>query len=99
MILSYEVGDRSADTAHEFMFDLRDRLTNRVQLTTDGHKAYLSAVEGAFGTDVDYAMLVKMYGGNTGSKGHEKKYNPAACTNITKEAITGQPIKELVNTS
>jgi len=99
MILSYEVGDRSADTAHEFMFDLRDRLSNRVQLTADGHKAYLSAVEGAFGTDVDYAMLVKLYGDQAGSKGHEKKYSPAECTGIKKEAIMGQPIKELVSTS
>ena len=55
MILSYEVGDRSGATAIEFMDDLRSRLANRVQLTTDGHKAYLEAVEGAFGGDVDYA--------------------------------------------
>jgi len=80
------------------MYDLRNRLSNRVQLTTDGHKAYLSAVEDAFGQDVDYAMLVKMYGENTGSKGHEKKYSPAACTGILKEAIMGQPIKELFST-
>lgn len=99
MILSYEVGDRSAGTAHEFMFDLRDRLSNRVQLTTDGHKAYLEAVEDAFGADVDYAMLIKLYGENTGSKGHEKKYSPAECTGIRKEAIMGQPVKELVSTS
>ncbi len=99
MILSYEVGDRSAQTAHEFMFDLRDRLSNRVQLTTDGHKAYLSAVEDAFGSDVDYAMLVKMYGDNTGSKGHEKKYSPAECTGIRKEPVMGQPVEELVSTS
>ena len=62
MIMSYEVGDRSGATAIEFMDDLRSRLTNRVQLTTDGHKAYLEAVEGAFGGDVDYAQLVKLYG-------------------------------------
>ena len=55
MILSYEVGDRSGQTANEFMDDLRGRLANRVQLTTDGHKAYLEAVEGAFGADVDFA--------------------------------------------
>lgn len=62
MILSYEVGDRSAATAIEFMDDLRSRLATRVQLTTDGHKAYLEAVEGAFGGDVDYAMLVNPSG-------------------------------------
>lgn len=99
MILSYEVGDRSADTAHEFMSDLQSRLATRVQLTTDGHKAYLEAVESAFGGDIDYAMLVKMYGNSTGSKGHEKKYSPAGFTGSRKEAITGQPYKELVSTS
>ncbi|WP_299654454.1 transposase [uncultured Jannaschia sp.] len=99
MILSFEVGDRSGATAIEFMDDLRARLANRVQLTTDGHKAYLEAVEGAFGADVDYAMLVKLYGEPTGRKGHERKYSPAECTGARKELVTGQPIKELVSTS
>jgi len=99
MILSYEVGDRSGATAIEFMDDLRARLANRVQLTTDGHKAYLEAVEGAFGGDVDYAMLVKLYGDATGQKGHEKKYSPAECTGTKKEIIAGYPIKEMVSTS
>ena len=62
MILSYEVGNRSGATAIEFMDDLRSRLANRVQLTTGGHKAYLEAIEGAFGGDVDYAQFVKLYG-------------------------------------
>ena len=99
MILSWEVGDRSGQTAIEFMDDLRARLANRVQLTTDGHKAYLEAVEGAFGGDVDYAMLVKIYGGETGSKGHEKKYSPAECTGIKKRAIEGRPDMKQVSTS
>jgi IS1 family transposase len=99
MILAYEVGDRSAATAFEFMDDLRSRLATRVQLTTDGHKAYLEAVEGAFGIDVDYAMLVKLYGEATGQKGHEKKYSPAECTGARKELISGHPVKELVSTS
>ena len=99
MILSYEVGDRSGATALEFMDDLRSRLANRVQLTTDGHKAYLEAVEGAFGGDVDYAMLVKLYGDATGSKGHERKYSPAECTGARKEIISGYPVKEMVSTS
>jgi IS1 family transposase len=99
MILSFEVGDRSGATAIEFMDDLRARLANRVQLTTDGHKAYLEAVEGAFGDDVDYAMLVKLYGAATGSKGHERKYSPAECTGARKELVTGHPVKELVSTS
>lgn len=99
MILSYEVGDRSGDTAYEFMVDLASRLSNRVQLTTDGHKAYLDAVEGAFGGDIDYAMLVKQYGGTTGQKGHEKKYSPASFTGSRKEQVFGVPIEELVSTS
>ena len=91
MILSYEVGDRSAATAIEFMDDLRARLANRVQLTTDGHKAYLEAVEGAFGGDVDFAQLIKLYGETPGNKRHEKKYSPAECTGIKKRAIEGRP--------
>ena len=62
LIVSYFVGDRSGPSAMVLMDDLRARLANRVQLTTDGHRAYLEAVEGAFGGDVDYAQLVKMYG-------------------------------------
>lgn len=99
MILSYEVGDRSGATAYEFMMDLAARLATRVQLTTDGHKAYLDAVEGAFDGDIDYAMLIKLYGDPAGTKGHERKYSPAECTGIRKEPILGQPIKEMVSTS
>lgn len=99
MILSYEVGDRSSATAIEFMDDLRARLATRVQLTTDGHKAYLEAVEGAFGGNVDYAMLIKLYGDATGQKEHEKKYSPAECTGTKKQIISGCPVKELVSTS
>lgn len=99
MILPYEVGNRSANTAHEFIFEFRDRLTNSVQLTIDGHKSYLRALEGAFGSGIDYAMLVKIYGDQTGSKGHEKKYSSAKCTDIKKEAIMSQPVKTLVSTS
>ena len=99
LIISYMVGGRDSEYAMAFMDDLRDRLSNRVQLTTDGHKAYLEAVEGAFGADVDYAQLVKMYGGPTGNKGHEKKYSPAECTGIKKRCIEGHPDKALVSTS
>ena len=62
MIVSWLVGGRDSEYAMAFMDDLRDRLGNRVQLTSDGHRAYLEAVEGAFGGDVDYAQLVKLYG-------------------------------------
>jgi len=73
MILAFEVGDRLAETAREFMFDLADRLANRVQLTTDGHGAYLKAVGDAFAADIDYAILIKIYGQTDGGKGHERK--------------------------
>lgn len=99
LILSFEVGDRSGETAIEFMDDLRSRLANRVQLTTDGHKAYLEAVEGAFGADVDYAMLVKLYGETGGGKGHERKYSPAQCTGARKVRVSGDPEKAMVSTS
>ena len=99
LILSYEVGDRSGQTANEFMDDLSGRLANRVQLTTDGHKAYLEAVEGAFGADVDFAQLVKLYGDSTGHKGHEKKYSPAECTGTKKRDVEGSPDAAHVSTS
>ena len=76
MILAYEVGDRTSQTAIEFMDDLRKRLANRVQMTTDGHRAYLEAVEGAFGGDVDYAQLIKLYGESDEAK-RERRYSPA----------------------
>ena len=98
MILAYEVGDRSGATALEFMNDLRDRLSNRVQLTTDGHKAYLEAVEGAFGGDVDFAQLIKLYG-DAGGKTAQRKYSSAECTGTKKVKISGEPVKKLVSTS
>lgn len=98
MILSYEVGDRSASTAIEFMDDLCARLANRVQLTTDGHKAYLEAVKGAFGGDIDYAMLIKLYG-DLGGKTAERKYSPAECTGIKKRTVEGRPDMAHVSTS
>ena len=99
MILAFEVGDRSAETAREFMFDLADRLASRVQLTTDGHGAYLKAVGDAFAADIDYAMLVKLYGEPTGAKGHERKYSPAECTGAKKEPIFGKPDPAMISTS
>jgi IS1 family transposase len=99
LIVSYMVGGRDSGYAIEFMDDLRARLSNRVQLTTDGHKAYLEAVEGAFGGDVDYAQLIKIYGPLTGQTGHERKYSPAECTGTKKRIVAGYPEKALVSTS
>lgn len=99
LLVSYLLGNRDADAAFDFMSDVADRLANRVQLTTDGHTAYLSAVMGAFGVDVDYAQLVKHYGAVPGETGPERKYSPGECCGITKHRIMGRPIKALVSTS
>ena len=99
MILSYEIGDRTGATAVEFMDDLRSRLANRVQLTTDGHKAYLEAVEGAIGSDVDYAQLIKLYGEPTGQKGDERKYSPSEYTGTRIRRVEGNPDVHDVSTS
>lgn len=97
----WHIGRRDAEAANEFMADLASRLRQRVQLTTDGHKAYLEAVEGAFGADVDYAMLVKLYGetpeGKAGTA--ERKYSPGECTGTRKIAVTGKPDAAHVSTS
>jgi IS1 family transposase len=97
MILSYLVGGRDAEYAMCFMDDLALRLATRVQLTSDGHRAYLEAVEGAFGCDVDYAQLVKMYG-NVGAPDN-RRYSPAECTGIQKRPIEGKPDMKHVSTS
>lgn len=97
MIVSYLVGGRDAEYAMWFMNDLRSRLANRVQLTSDGHRAYLEAVEGAFGADVDYAQLVKMYG--NAPETFKGRYSPAECTGIKKRAVEGRPDESLVSTS
>ena len=98
LMVSYFVGDRSGESAMIVMDDLRSRLSNRVQLTTDGHKAYVEAVEGAFGADVDYAQLVKLYG-SIGGAGPEKRYSPADCTGIKKVRREGNPDIAHVSTS
>lgn len=97
LIVSHFVGGRDGECAMWFMDDLRSRLANRVQLTSDGHKAYLEAVEGAFGGDVDYAMLVKIYGASPESA--KGRYSPAECTGARKERIEGKPDMAHVSTS
>jgi IS1 family transposase len=92
LIVSYLIGGRDTEYASAFMADLRTRLTNRVQLTTDGHKAYLQASEEAFGLDIEYGMLAKMYGEGPTT---EARYNPAA----SKGAIRGNLDKRQVSTS
>jgi IS1 family transposase len=97
LIISWLVGGRDGDYAMGLMDDLQSRLANRVKLTSDGHKAYLDAVQGAVGGDIDYAMLVKLFGpAPDSSKG---RYSPAECTGIRKTRIEGNPDPKSVSTS
>jgi IS1 family transposase len=95
------IGNRDAAAAHHFMHDLQGRLASRVQLTTDGHKPYLVAVEDAFGADIDYAQLVKFYGTEVGPiQNHaEIRYSPAQCMGARKAVISGQPEYAHISTS
>lgn len=97
LIISYLVGGRDSGYALEFMDDVRARLADRVQLTTDGHRAYLEAVEGAFGGDVDYAQLVKLYG--NAPKDEQIRYSPATCIGARREQVSGRPDPKDVSTS
>ena len=96
LVLSWLVGERDTPTAIEFMMDVRDRIANRTQLTTDGLVCYLTAVEEAFGADVDYAQLVTVYGANPAS---ERRYSPARFITAQKRSINGSPDGEKVSTS
>ena len=96
LIVSYLIGGRDAEYANEFMQDVAARLANRVQLTTDGHKPYLQAVEGAFGADIDYAMLIKHYGAPVGALG---RYSPGDCVGIDLRRVEGRPAQAHVSTS
>lgn len=96
LIISYLVGLRDAGYAFEFMNDVASRLSNRVQLTTDGHKPYLQAIEDAFGADIDYAMLVKIYGAE---RADEARYSPAKCIGTRRAGIAGNPDPKFISTS
>ena len=97
LIVSSMVGGRDAEYANAFMGDVASRLANRVQMTTDGHKAYLEAIEGSFGADIDYAQLIKVYGNAPEtSKG---RYSPADCTGIVKRTVEGRPDDKHISTS
>lgn len=97
LILSFFAADRTTHSAIMFMEDVRSRLANRVQLTTDGHTAYLRAVENAFGDDVDYAQLVKLYGPMP--SGAAGKYSPSECVGTRKMPRNGYPKPQDVSTS
>ena len=94
LLLSYLVGGRDAEFALMLMDDLRGRLANRVQLTTDGHRAYLQAVEEAFGADIDYSMLIKLYGEPPSSPEAARRYSPSECVGTRKDEDHRQPRSE-----
>jgi IS1 family transposase len=97
LVPSWLVGERTNRDAYVFLSDLKSRLKGRVQLTTDGHKPYLTVIEPLFGSDgVDFAMLHKMYGNEPGG---ERRYSPAICTGIEKRVITGTPDEARISTS
>jgi IS1 family transposase len=97
LCVSYLVGGRDAGWATEFMQDCADRISNRAQITTDGHKAYLEAVENAFGADIDYAQLQKIYGAP--SQEDQRKYSPAKCIGCDMKVVSGDPDPKHVSTS
>jgi IS1 family transposase len=99
LIVSWFVGDRTAENAYTFMCDMKSRLSNRVQLTTDGFKAYLNAVPDAFGSKIDYVMLIKIYGQPEGTNQTDRKYSPGDCTGFEKKRIIGKPKAETISTS
>jgi IS1 family transposase len=96
LIISYMLGDRGAGTAHAFMKDVASRISNRIQLMTDGHRVYAEAVENAFGSEIDYAMLVKLYGA---SNEGESRYSPATCIGCRTGVLSGKPDPKHISTS
>lgn len=98
LMISWLVADRTTTSAFMFLRDLKDRLANRVQLSSDGHRSYLSAVKGTFNEEVDYAQIVKLYG-NAPGHGEERRYSPATCIGATRDAYIGNPDEAHINTS
>lgn len=96
LVPCWHVGGRDAKAAELFINDLAGRLKNRVQITTDGHRAYLEAIEGAFGCEVDYAMLIKIYGKDLQA---EARYSPSKCIGSYNEVISGDPFPPAISTS
>ena len=99
LVPSWHVGTRDAGAAYWFIHDVASRVASRVQLTTDAHKAYLSAVEDAFGSEIDYAQLVKLYGPSPDGRGPETRYSPAKCQGTRKQKVSGDPDEKHVSTS
>jgi IS1 family transposase len=96
LIVSWLLGQRGAAWAKVFMEDIASRVASRIQITTDGHRAYAEAIEGVFGMDVDYAMLIKLYG-NDGN--FDTRYSPGECIGIRTAVLSGSPDPKHVSTS
>jgi IS1 family transposase len=99
LLVSYLVGGRDAEYAMMLMDDLRQRVVTRMQLTTDGHTPYLRAVEEAFGADIDYAMLIKVYGAPPAAAEASRRYSPSDCLGTRKDNVTGRPDPAHISTS
>src|SRR5580765_3387480 len=97
LIISYMLGTRLIGAAHAFMKDLASRIATKIQLTTDGYRIYANAVEGAFGGDIDYAMLVKIFGSSGDSP--ESRYSPATCIGCRTGVLSGEPDPKHISTS
>jgi IS1 family transposase len=95
LVPSFMVGNRDFQSARIFIDDLAGRLTNRIQLTTDGLRVYLDAVEGSFGSEIDYAMLSKLYAASQ----EETRYSPAECVGVERKVIMGRPDQAHISTS
>lgn len=96
LVPSWRIASRDSEVAHAFVGDLASRMANRIQLTSDGYKLYVNTVESAFGVDVDYAMLVKIYGDNVEG---QKRHSPAQCTREIKQEMAGKPDVKHISTS
>jgi len=96
VVPTWRIGSRDLQTATEFMQDLAGRMKNRIQLTTDGHRVYLDAVDNAFGSNVDFSQLIKLYGNEVE---REVRYSPAQCTGTRKVRIIGKPDPNYISTS
>jgi len=97
LIVSWLVGGRDSGTAYTFIQDVADRLADRIQMTTDGHRVYLEAIEAAFGADIDYSMLIKLYGAD--ERQGEARYSPAVCIGTRTVCCSGNPNPDYISTS
>jgi IS1 family transposase len=97
LVMSYLVADRGVAAAREFIGDLASRLTGRIQLSSDGYKAYVDVIDDAFGADIDYAVIDKQYG--VLSKTENTRYSPAECIGVKRKVVTGEPDFDHISTS